>query len=171
MTDEVVDGAPPHAEPVGLHSNKRFYLLFAALLLMLYLTPMALALYASYTTDGFARDDSALEFFSAFLRQPDSTLNLFHKILFPTIVGISTFAFKDGAAGPGAIALVGLLLASLAISIFAGVAFEIPRVLIALEALKDAPPAALIKSYFSRTQEVLLMYLMTILGLHAASKK
>lgn len=158
------------ATPTGIDTNRTFYLVFAIVLLSLYISPLGIALYASIATDGFNSDHVSLKYLGAFLSQPDSTLNNFHKVLFPVILGISAFAFKDNAGGRGVILLLVVLLVALATSIFAGVAFDIPSVVTAMEALTDSPDGKLVKSYFSRTQEVLLMYLMTLIGLKTGTK-
>ena len=163
--------ARKEAAPAGVAEHRTFYLWFAIVLLVLYVSPMLLAIYAGVVSGGFNRDDVSVSYFATLLGQPDSTLNLFHKILFPIIVGISAFAFKEKTVGRGIVALMAVLLMSLVVSILAGVYFDIPRVRKAIEGLDDAPSAELMKSYFSRTQEVLLMYLTTILGLQAANRR
>jgi hypothetical protein len=146
-------------------SNRTFYLAFSWLLLVLYLAPMWLTLYADATTDHFNRSNNAVEFLFTYLQSPDQVLNGFHKLLLPIVLGISVFAFKD-KAGWAAIALVLFLLFSFCLSIWTGILVQTQSVKSAIEGLQLNH--ALIASYFSRTQEVLLMYLMTLLGISAA---
>jgi hypothetical protein len=157
--------------PQQVQAHRNFYLIFAIALLLVYIAPMVLGIYAGIASGGFNRDDASVSYFATFLGQPDATLNLFHKILFPIILGISAFAFKDKTVGIGVILLVIVLMISLMVSVSAGIYFDVPKVRKAIEGLDDAPSPELVKSYFSRTQEVLLMYLTSILGLHMANRK
>ena len=94
-----------------------------------------------------------------------------HKILFPIVVGVSAFAFKGDMPGRLIYVLGALVLAAFACAVVLSVIYSRGPTANALNALYANNPAGLLKAYLDRTQEVMLMYFSTLLGLGLVSRK
>ena len=147
-------------------TRQGFMIALAFAILTLYLFPLFLIVDAAIKSDGFQEEitGSGFGWFVAFLKHSDSTLGQFHKILFPILTGLSVVMLKEPITKTYAF-LVTYILFGFALSVYAGVYFDMGSTLKALDLAKLEVSPALVSSFFARIQEVLLMYLALMLGL------
>jgi hypothetical protein len=161
-------GAPrPHIEWMDRHQAAA--ILVAFVLVALYVAPLILITVSAIRTDGFEEPSWMFSWFAAFMKSADSTLGQVHKVLFPVLSTLSIIAFKDRlnwwVIGLG---LFVLLMFMLAIGV--GTMFEVPRITKAVENLGQSIDLTVVKAFFSKVEETLLMYLMLLLGVSAISE-
>jgi ABC-type uncharacterized transport system permease subunit len=135
-----------------VEKSENLAIIFAYVLLALYVTPIYIIGFVALFTSGFQVQTFFFEWFVAFIRSSDSTLNLFHKVLLPILTGLSVVVFRKSEAKK-IIGLAVFLLISLAVAIFMGVLLDMQRIQDALMGLKPSLEPALTKAFFSRIQE------------------
>lgn len=157
--------------PSQLDGNKNFFVVLAIVLLMAYLSPMLYSFHAWRESDGFNRQEDALELLVAFLGQSSFVIDSVHKLLFPIVVGVSAFAFRGDMPGKLVYMLGALVLAAFSCAVVLSVVYSKGPTANAFNALYANNPAGLLKAYLDRTQEVMLMYFSTLLGLSLVARK
>lgn len=174
MAEDVKDGtpsrdsagaaAPATSAPAWIEENQSLAVKVAAALIFLYVSPVFLIGLAALQSDGFQESSFAYSWFAAFMKTSDTTLNQFHKVLFPILSTISVLAFR--AKPTMSFLAVGVfVLFSFVVSVCVGVLFDMSSIQLALGGLPDALNLELTRAFFTRVQETLLMYLGTMLGL------
>lgn len=161
------------ARPNWIQEHQLAATLFAFLLILLYVSPIAMIAIAAWTTTMFQEGTFWLSWFAAFMKTSESTLSAFHKVLLPIISGLSVVVFQGKPTR--AVFFLGLfVLVCFVMTTFIGVLFDMSSTQIALKGLPDPINLALVGPFFTRVQETLLMYLMLLLGIgvaNATSKK
>lgn len=152
-----------------IEENQTFAVVFAFVLLALYVAPVYIIGFVAWFTGGFQEGNFWFVWFAAFIKSGESTLNLFHKILLPILTGLSVVIFH-GTKGRKVLTLVIFLLVSLAVTIFVAVLFDMDPIQTALKGLKPPLDLSLAKAFLSRIQESLMMYLMVLIGIKIVEK-
>lgn len=137
----------------------------AFVLVLFYVAPVFLIAFVAWQTGGFQEDSFWFNWFAAFMKSADSTLNQFHKILLPFMTTISVIAFRDRPTR-GMLLLGGFILFSFVVAVFVDVVFSMKGTLMALKGLDDSIDIQLVKVFFTRIQESLMMYLMMLVGIN-----
>lgn len=160
--------APP-TPPAGgaanagwIESNQGAALVVAAVLIATYVFPIYMISFEALYTGGFQEPNFLLQWFGAFLLSADSTLNEYHKVLFPVMSALSVVAFRTRPDWRFLL-LAFFVLVSFSITVAVSVAFDVQSIQHALSGMSI--DARLSKLFFSRIQETLLMYLMMLLGI------
>lgn len=183
MSDEPAKGeaprgasAPPAAEKGGvastsgngnpgwIESNQGIAIAVAFVLTSIYVSPIFVIGVAAWYTDGFQEPSFLLQWFSAFMHSANATLNEYHKVLFPIMSALSVVVFK-GRPDWRFLLLAFFVFFSFGTTIVVSVVFDIQSIQDALSGYSQKMDIALTKSFFSRIQETLLMYLMMLLGI------
>lgn len=151
------------SQPLGwVEENQSIAIALAFVLILLYVLPVILVGIAAISTDGFQQPSSIFSWFVAFMASSESTLNEFHKVLLPIISALSVIVFR-GAPDWRFLGLCIFILMAFVYTIFIGVFFDIQRVKDAIDT--QVVDLKLVKAFFTRLQETLLMYLMMLLGI------
>lgn len=150
-------------------SNQTLAIVLGFILIAFYVAPIYMIALAAWFTNGFKEGDLLYDWFGAFMKSADSTLNQFHKILLPVMTAISVIAFQ-GRPTILMILLFLFILFSLVTTIFVGVYFDMSDTLNALKGLHPID-MNLVKSFFSRIEESLMMYLMLLIGINVVNAK
>lgn len=137
----------------------------AFVLILFYVAPVFLIAFVAWQTGGFQEDSFWFGWFAAFMKSADSTLNQFHKILLPFMTTISVIAFR-GRPTRGMLLLGGFILFAFVVAVFVDVVFSMKGTLTALKGLEDPIDIQLVKVFFTRIQESLMMYLMMLVGIN-----
>ncbi len=153
-----------------LAKNLNLTVVLGFVISFLYVAPIFLISFTILMTDGLKENSTLFVWFATFMNSADSTLNQFHKILFPILAGLSAVALRDKPSG-GVIALGCFLLVALVITIAVSVYFDIPTVAKSVEGLEGELNPALAKAFFAKVQETLLTYFALLFGLSVASAK
>jgi hypothetical protein len=139
-------------------------------LIALYVAPIFLIGLAAWNTHGFQEDSFLFSWFAAFMKSADSTLNQFHKILLPIMTAISVIAFR-GRPTKAMLLLFSFILFSFVTTVFVDVVFDMNSTLAAIKGLDSPIDARLVKSFFVRVEESLMMYLMMLIGINIVNAK
>lgn len=139
-------------------------------LIALYVAPIFLIALAAWRTDGFQEDNFLFSWFAAFMKSSDSTLNQFHKILLPIMTAISVIAFR-GRPTKAMLLLFSFILLSFVTTVFVDVVFDMDSTLAAIRGLSSPIDTRLVKSFFIRIEESLMMYLMMLIGINVVNAK
>jgi hypothetical protein len=150
---------------VGSHESLAVGMAF--LFTLLYVFPVLLISYIGWRTNWFMEPHGAIAWFSAFMRSSDSTLNEFHKILFPLISAISVIVFRNKPSKI-MIALGAFILVMFVWTLLVGVAFDMRSTAVLLDGFEDKIDAKAVKSFFTRIQETLMTYFSMLVGLGVA---
>jgi len=130
-------------------------------LIAVYVSPLYMIGVAAIATGGFQDPNFLIQWFGAFMGSADSTLNQYHKVLFPIMTAISVIAFKSRP--DWRFLLLGFfVLVSFGVAVAVSVAFDMKSI---QDALSESVNVQLSKPFFGRIQESLLMYLMMLLGI------
>lgn len=136
----------------------------AFVLMFLYTAPIYMISLAAWKTDIFQEPTFLLSWFAAFMKSSDTTLNGFHKVLLPVISGLSVIVFR--AKPTKAMLALGLfILFSFVLTIAIAVVFDMESTQTALSGLGIPIKLELVKAFFTRIQETLLMYFMILIGI------
>jgi hypothetical protein len=147
-----------------VEQNQGLAVSIAFLLTLLYVSPVFIISLVAWTSSGFQDAGFWFAWFAAFMKTSDSTLNQFHKILFPVITALSVIAFR-GKPNKLMLLLGAFILFSFTVTTFAAVIFDMKSTQLALSGLPDTIDMKLVKAFFTRVEETLLMYLMMLLGI------
>ena len=159
---------PPAAAPlswVGSHESLAVGMAF--MFTLLYVFPVLLISYIGWRTNWFMEPHGAIAWFSAFMRTSDSTLNEFHKILFPLISAISVIVFRNKPIRI-MVALGAFIIHMFVLTLLVGVAFDKRSTEVLLNGYDDKIDAKAVKSFFTRIQETLMTYFSMLVGLGVA---
>ena len=156
--------------PSWMTQNQNFTSALAFVILFLYASPIFLVAWSYWRSDQFSEGIFWFQWFLAFIKTGDSTLNLFHKILLPVLSALSIIALR-GLKPVKVILLVAFILFSLCITIFVSVLFDMKGIQDALKGSYSNVDLPLAKAFFSRIQESLMMYLMILLGIKVSEKE
>lgn len=137
---------------------------------ILYAAPIYLICVAIYASDGLQENSTTFAWFATFMNSADSTLNQFHKILFPILAGISALAVT-GKPSKGVMALGAFLLMSFTVTIWVSVYFDMESTKNSLQGLEVKLDPNLAKAFFGKVQESLLTYFALLFGLSIAGAK
>lgn len=148
---------------VEQHQSLAIGMAFA--LVLFYVAPVFIIALVAWQTGGFQEDSFWFSWFAAFMKSADSTLNQFHKILLPFMTTISVIAFR-GRPTRGMLLLGGFILLAFVVAVFVDVVFSMKGTLTALKGLEDPIDIQLVKVFFTRIQESLMMYLMMLVGIN-----
>lgn len=162
-----VNSAAPKEErriPGWIESNQGVAIAVAFVLTSIYVSPIFVIGIAAWYTSGFQEPSFLLQWFSAFMHSADATLNEYHKVLFPVMSALSVVVFKSRPDWRF-LSLAFFVLFSFGMTIVVSVVFDIQSIQDALSGYSQKMDIALTKSFFSRIQETLLMYLMMLLGI------
>lgn len=155
-------------------NNQTLGILVAFVLLGFYMLPVFLLGMGMYktTTDGLVFSDPSFftDWFVAYARSADSTLNEFHKLLFPVISAISIVSIRTRPS-LGLLLLALSVLLSFVLSLFLSVVFDMPRTIEALRLLHPDVDEPKIATFFERVMEMQLMYLMMLLGIGVVNSR
>lgn len=151
-----------------LDSHEYVAIALAFLLLTAYVAPVLIISVVAWSTDRFQEDSFWFAWFAAFLSTSDSTLNLFHKVLLPILTAVSVIAFR-GKLTKAMVALLIFIICAFVTSVFVGVVFDMPQTVAALKGLADPIDPRLVRAFFTRIEESLMMYFMLLLGLGIAN--
>ncbi|OGP68902.1 MAG: hypothetical protein A2031_05930 [Deltaproteobacteria bacterium RBG_19FT_COMBO_43_11] len=155
--------------PSWIEENQTLALIFAFVLLALYVAPVYIIGFVAWITSGFQEENFWFGWFAAFIKSGESTLNLFHKILLPILSGLSVVVFR-GPKGRKILSLAVFLLFSLVVTIFVAVLFDMDKTQTALRGLNPPLDLSLVKAFLSRIQESLMMYLMLLIGIEIVER-
>jgi len=159
---------PPAAAPLSwVSSHESLAVGMAFMFTLLYVFPVLLISYIGWRTNWFMEPHGAIAWFSAFMRSSDSTLNEFHKILFPLISAISVIVFRNKPSMI-MVALGAFILLMFVLTLLVGVAFDMRSTGVLLNGYEDKIDAKAVKSFFTRIQETLMTYFSMIVGLGVA---
>jgi hypothetical protein len=140
-------------------------------LTLLYVLPILVVAAAAHQSDFFQEPTPLMEWFAAFMKSADSTLGGVHKILFPFLVTLSIIAFKDRIS-VWVIALAVFVLGMFMLTVWIGVLFDMKKIIDRIAAQTSVGvDVAVARAFFTKVQETLLMYLMTLLGVSVASDR
>lgn len=164
----------PKSDPASpslgwVESNQHLAIGVGFVLIAFYVAPIFLIALAAWNTHGFQEDSFLFSWFAAFMKSADSTLNQFHKILLPIMTAISVIAFR-GRPTKLMFFLFSFILFSFVATVFVGVFFDMDSTLTAIKGL-DPIDSRLMKSFFSRVEESLMMYLMLLIGINIVNAK
>ncbi|MBW8370674.1 MAG: hypothetical protein K0M66_06855 [Thiobacillus sp.] len=156
----------PSAAPglAWIEQNQGVAVAFAFVLTTLYVTPILIIAAAAWTTDFFQQDSLLFAWFAAFMKSSESTLNEFHKVLFPVMSALSIIAFR-GRPTKAMLWLAFFILFLFAVTVAVAVIFDMSSTVTALSGLEEPLDTNLAKAFFTRVQETLLMYLMMLIGI------
>lgn len=160
----------PNTSPGWLQSRPGLATTIAFAVVILYVLPVYLILVVILRTQGLQEDSLLYSWFAAFMKSGDSTLNLFHKILFPVLTALSVLAYR-GTPTKGMLSLGGFLLVSLAAALSVAVFFDMDITKQRVKGLNEPIDLTLVKAFFSRIQESIMMYFMLLLGLGISGQK
>lgn len=155
------------SQPSWVSSHQTIAIILAFLLLSAYVAPVFVISVVAWSTDLFQQDSPWFAWFAAFMNSSESTLNLFHKVLLPILTAISAVAFR-GKPSKGVVGLAIFLIIVFVITLNVGVIFDMPRTIDAMKGLADPVDMRLVKAFFTRVEESLMMYFMLLLGLGIA---
>lgn len=147
-----------------IESNQGVAVVVALVLISLYVFPIYMIGVAALYTQGFQEPNFLLNWFGAFMQSANSTLNEYHKVLFPIMSALSVVTFKSKPDWRF-LFLSFFVLFSFATTIVVSVAFDMESIRTALSAESKVVDLQLSKLFFGRIQETLLMYLMMLLGI------
>ena len=165
--------APGPAQPSGkqaqrtnlswVEDNQALGIGVAFVLMMFYVAPVFLIAVVAWNTQLFQESNFLFGWFAAFMQSSDSTLNQFHKVLLPIITAISVVAFKSRPT-KGMLLLGAFILLAFVVTVFVAVLFDMPATADAIKGL-GAFDTHQAKSFFTRIEETLMMYLMMLVGI------
>lgn len=138
--------------------------MIAFALIGLYVLPAVLVGIAAWQTDLFQEESLLYLWFAAFMKTSSSTLNEFHKVLFPVVSALSVVVFRTKPTRSFLALGIFVLLAFVA-AVGVGVLFDMNRVRDAVSGLSEPLNLDTAHAFFARVQESLLMYLGTLLGI------
>lgn len=147
-----------------IENNQDVAILVALVLISVYVSPIYIIGVSALYTEGFQEPNFLLNWFGAFMQSYDSTLNEYHKVLFPIMSALSVVAFKSKPDWRF-LFLAFFVLLSFAATVGVSVAFDTKSIQDALSAQSGVIDTKLSKLFFGRIQETLLMYLMMLLGI------
>jgi hypothetical protein len=153
-----------NANPGWIGNNQGVAVIVAFVLISIYVSPIYMIGVAALYTHGFQDPSFLLQWFGAFMHSSDSTLNEYHKVLFPVMSAISVVAFKSKPDWRF-LSLAFFVFVSFGTTIVVSVAFDMPSIQDSLSDQSNAIDLRLSKLFFGRIQEALLMYLMMLLGI------
>jgi hypothetical protein len=156
--------------------REKLWILVIPLLLTIYCLPIY-ALLIDFLIFNYEKNGpgGAFRFAVAMANSQSDTLNLFHKILFPMIAGISAFLLsKKNLLWWSQYVTIGLVV-SLAVVIFLSISFSDQVLQRRMEAFDTAVPSPAVwpalTGFFNRVIEMLATYLMLIIGLESAKQE
>lgn len=161
------------SEPPSLgwvNNNQSLAIGLGFILITLYVAPIFLIAMAAWDTHGFQEDSFLFNWFAAFMKSADTTLNQFHKILLPIMTAISVIAFR-GRPTKAMLFLFSFILFSFVMTVFVEVVFDMESTLTAIKGLSSPIDIRLVKSFFARIEESLMMYLMMLIGINIVNAK
>lgn len=153
-----------------VENNQPLAIGIGIVLIAFYVAPIFLIALAAWNTHGFQEDSFLFSWFAAFMKSADSTLNQFHKILLPIMAAISVIAFR-GRPTKLMFFLFSFILFSFVTTVFVGVVFDMDSTLTAIKGLDSPIDIRLMKAFFSRIEESLMMYLMLLVGINIVNSK
>lgn len=148
--------------PSWIENNQGVAIAVALVLILVYVSPIYIIGVSALYTQGFQESNFLLNWFGAFMKNYDSTLNEYHKVLFPIMSALSVIAFKSKPDWRF-LFLAFFVLLSFAVTVGVSVAFDTKSIQNALSA-EEVIDINNSKLFFGRIQEMLLMYLMMLLG-------
>lgn len=160
----------PARGPGWLDNNQSLTIGVAFVLIAFYVIPVFLIAFGAWHTKGFQHDSFLFTWFAAFMKSADSTLNQFHKVLLPFMAAISVIAFR-GPPTKAMLLLCAFILFSFVTTVFVDVVFEMNSTVAAIKGLDSPIDARLVKMFFVRIEESLMMYLMMLLGINMVNAK
>ena len=150
--------------------NHTIAVALAFFLIGLYTSPMLMIGYVFMVTEGFQDITFGLQWFAAFMSTSESTLSQLHKVLFPIISALSVIVFRGKVSGM-MIALGLVVLVLFVVATFVGVIFDMQTTRDALDGLNIKLELPVVKAFFTRVQETLLMYFMVLFGIGVANAR
>ncbi len=153
-----------------VNNNQSLAIGLGFVLIALYVAPIFLIALAAWDTHGFQGDSFLFSWFVAFIKSADATLNQFHKILLPIMTTISVIAFRERPT-KAMFFLFSFILFSFVTTIFVDVVFDMNSTLVAIKGLDNSINTQLMKSFFVRIEESLMMYLMMLIGINIVNSK
>lgn len=151
-------------------TNESLAIALGFILMAFYVAPIFLITISAWNTNGFQDESLTFSWFAAFMKSSDSTLNQFHKILLPVMTAISVIAFRERPSKT-MLSLFGFVMLAFIMTVSVRVFFDMPNTLIALKNQVDPIDISLVKAFFSRIEESLMMYLMMLLGINVVNAK
>lgn len=146
---------------LATHHNQA--VVIAWVLLCCYITPVLTGAWALIGSDWMKQDNIMVEWFAAFLRDADNTLNEFHKVLLPVMTSITVVTFTRRSARQ-LLALGVFVLLLFLLTLFVSVSFDIKLVADGIAGLQGDLDAASAKQFLGRMRENLISFLMLLLG-------
>lgn len=151
--------------------NQNVAVAVAAIFILLYVAPVLLAAAATIQSDFFMEESAVLVWFAAFMKSSEATLGGVHKVLFPFLVTLSVIAFKD-KLNYWVLGLAMFVVLMFMLTVWVGVLLDVDQYRHSLEAQKAAKlDASVARTFFSKMQDTLLMYVALLLGLSATNEK
>jgi hypothetical protein len=144
--------------------------LMALVAFSLYVSPIVAVTVATVTTSFFQEQSQLFAWFVAFAEHADTTLNQFHKVLLPMVSAVSVAAFRSRPDWRFAL-LASLIFIFFALATFMGVLFDMESTRNAIALLRSTINIQAIQTTFTRFQETLLIYLMTLIGIGVSNAK
>jgi len=167
QTSERQQSAPPPGL-AWIEQNQGVAVGFAFFLILFYMAPIFIVAVAMWITGIFQHDSLLLSWFAAFMKSSDSTLNQFHKVLFPVMSALSVIVFRSKPTKE-MLALGLFILFSFVVTVAIAVLFDMTSTQTALSGLPDPINVGLARAFFTRVQETLMMYLMMLIGIGVAN--
>ena len=160
----------PNNPPIGwmttYHSQA---VAIAWLLLLCYITPVVIGAMALIGSDWMQQNNVMVEWFAAFLRDADNTMNEFHKVLLPVMTSITVVTFTHKPTRQ-LLALGAFVLVLFLLTLFVSVAFDIQSVSEGIAGLEGDLDAGSAKQFLGRMRENLMSFLMLLLGVGVVNK-
>jgi hypothetical protein len=162
--DSVSKQVAPSSGIAWVEQNQGLAVGFALVLTLFYVAPIFMIAIAAWSTDFFQQESLLFTWFAAFMKSSVSTLSEFHKVLLPVMSAVSVIAFRSRPT-KAMIALGLFILFSFAVTVAMAVVFDMTSTQNALKGLSEPIDMGLVKAFFTRVQETLLMYLMMLIGI------